>query len=42
MFLLTNIPDLQSELQETSEDCAEKIKILEVCLISVLLHLYLV
>ncbi|XP_023718236.1 prefoldin subunit 1 [Cryptotermes secundus] len=29
MFVLTNIPDLRNQLQETSENCAEKIKILE-------------
>jgi hypothetical protein len=42
MFMLTNIPDLRNQLQETSENCAEKIKILEVNLTTMLLHLYLV
>jgi hypothetical protein len=42
MFVLTNIPDLRNQLKETSENCAEKIKILEVSLTIMLLHLYLV
>jgi hypothetical protein len=42
MFMLTDIPDLRNQLQETSENCAEKIKILEVSLITILIHLYLV
>jgi hypothetical protein len=36
MFMLTDIPDLQNQLQQTFENCAEKIKILEVSLTTVI------